>query len=104
MKREEAITELSVLWERNGEPTDGKYREALDMAISALSAEGEFIKKEDVDNAVYDYSRSCDVNYGQIMEYIDSLPAYSFPDKEKGEWIRHRSKSPKVDDSRECSV
>ena len=36
MTKDEAITELSVLWERNGEPTDGRYREALDMAIKAL--------------------------------------------------------------------
>ena len=36
MTNEEAIIELSVLWERNGEPTDGRYREALDMAIEAL--------------------------------------------------------------------
>jgi len=36
MTNEEAITELSVLWERNGSPTDGRYREALDIAIEAL--------------------------------------------------------------------
>ena len=57
MNREEAITELSVLWERNGEPTDGRYREALDMAISALSAEGEndcgeWIKDHEVEDVV----------------------------------------------------
>ena len=42
MTNEEAITELSVLWERfnNGMGwRDGQYEEALDMAIEALSAE-----------------------------------------------------------------
>ena len=36
MTNEEAIIELSVLWERNGSPTDGRYREALDIAIEVL--------------------------------------------------------------------
>ena len=49
MTREEAITELSVIWERLSHPEDcengcysfrdGDYLEALDIAIEALSAE-----------------------------------------------------------------
>jgi hypothetical protein len=32
------------------------------------------ISRQAVDDAIYDYSRSCDVNYEQIMEFIDKLP------------------------------
>lgn len=32
------------------------------------------ISRQAVEDAIYDYSRSCDVNYAQIMEYIDKLP------------------------------
>jgi hypothetical protein len=33
------------------------------------------ISRQAVDEAIYDYSRSCDVNYAQIMEYIDKIPS-----------------------------
>lgn len=33
------------------------------------------ISRQAVDDAIYDYSRACDVNYGQIMEYIDKIPS-----------------------------
>lgn len=33
------------------------------------------ISRQAVDDAIYDYSRSCDVNYEQIMEFIDKLPS-----------------------------
>jgi hypothetical protein len=33
------------------------------------------IRRQDVEDAIYDYSRSCDVNYAQIMEFIDKLPS-----------------------------
>jgi hypothetical protein len=32
------------------------------------------ISRQAVDDAIYDYSRSCDVNYQQIMEFIDKIP------------------------------
>jgi len=56
MTNEEAITELSVLWERNGSPTDGRYREALDMAIEALEHINDLNKKGFVfiSNEAYD--------------------------------------------------
>ena len=33
------------------------------------------ISRQAVDDAIYDYSRACDVDYAQIMEYIDKLPS-----------------------------
>lgn len=35
------------------------------------------ISRQAVDDAIYEYSRSCDVNYSQIMEYIDKIPSVS---------------------------
>jgi hypothetical protein len=35
---------------------------------------GDAISRQAVDDAIYDYSRSCDVNYQQIMEFIDKIP------------------------------
>ena len=51
--------------------------EAFEMAIQALSEEPceDAISRQAVDDAIYDYSRSCDVNYGQIMERIDKIPS-----------------------------
>lgn len=70
MTREEAITELSVLWERNGEPTDGRYREALDMAIKAIEQT----------NAL-DKARAEIAEYGSIwVEYI--IPGHTDHDIE----------------------
>ena len=44
---------------------------------------GDLISRQAVDDAIYDYSRSCDVNYAQIMEFIDKIPSV----ENKGEWI-----------------
>lgn len=43
----------------------------------------DLISRQAVDDAIYDYSRSCDVNYAQIIEYIDKIPSV----ENKGEWI-----------------
>ena len=61
-----------------------KMDEAVDMAIKALEHPeknviavvpcGDAISRQAVDDAIYDYSRSCDVNYQQIMEFIDKIP------------------------------
>lgn len=44
------------------------------------------ISRQAVDKAIYDYSRSCDVNYAQIMEYIDKIPPVN-PQTKTGHWI-----------------
>ena len=68
---------------------------AIKEAISALSAEGEYIKKEDAIKAIQKYGiGSFDLeNYTAeqaeryVINSLDSLPTYSFPEREKGEWI-----------------
>lgn len=70
--------------------------EALDMAISVLSIEGEYIKKEEALQALHDFWDEC-INFdGSGTELmldnegvIDSLQTYSFPNsvENKGEWI-----------------
>ena len=47
------------------------------------------IRRQDVEDAIYDYSRSCDVNYAQIMEFIDKLPSVT-PQPKMGRWIPNR--------------
>ena len=57
--------------------------------ISALSAEGEYIKKEEFKSAIHNYFIGLNHNVTEedIQAYIDALALYSFPDREKGEWI-----------------
>lgn len=55
----------------------------MDSVLSALSEnKGDLISRQAVDDAIYDYSRSCDVDYAQIMEHIDKIPSA----ENKGEW------------------
>ena len=67
--------------------------------ISALSAEGEYIKKEELLNSVIIQ----DSPYGDFeekvvtIEDIEKLPTYSFPDREKGEWIATENEEMEVD-------
>ena len=44
------------------------------------------ISRQAVDDAIYDYSRSCDVNYQQIMEFIEKIPSVT-PQQRTGRWI-----------------
>ena len=46
----------------------------------------DLISRQAVDDAIYDYSRSCDVNYAQIMEYIDKIPPVN-PQEPCGETV-----------------
>ena len=81
MNREEAIEVLST-YDMSEDNEDKEFIEAIKMAISALSAEGEYIKKEDV----LKFARN-PLNRAVVCEYIEKLPTYSLPDREKGEWI-----------------
>lgn len=47
---------------------------------------GDAISRQAVDDAIYDYSRSCNVDYSQIMEYIEKLPSVT-PQQRTGRWI-----------------
>jgi len=49
----------------------------------------DLISRQAVDEAIYDYSRSCDVNYAQIMEYIDKIPSVKPQEPRTGHWIEH---------------
>ena len=71
----------------------GRYREAVKEAIKALSSSenpntcGDAISRQAVDDAIYDYSRSCNVDYSQIMEYIEKLPSVT-PQQRTGRWMQ----------------
>ena len=100
MTREEAIKELNDHYDTTDEVwlDFPKLKEALDMAISSLSAEGEYIKKEDVIKVVQKYAvdeqdgseewRSRVNDYlCSVYQDVSDLPTYSFPDREKGEQL-----------------
>lgn len=67
-----------IVWEgvRNGTPLP-KDQEPCEDSIS----------RQAVDDAIYDYSRACDVDYAQIMVYIDKLPSVNPQEPKTGHWI-----------------
>ena len=76
------------------EPTDAvdrvtikEYLYSLGMGIKVTATD--CVKRQDVEDAIYDYSRSCDVNYAQIMEFIDKLPSVT-PQPKMGRWLIKR--------------
>lgn len=77
MTREEAKDLLDNLNGMIEDSRNSDYDTAFKMAIKALEQEPceDTISRQAVDDAIYDYSRACDVDYAQIMEYIDKLPS-----------------------------
>ena len=101
MNREEARIALgdrnNLLWGMSKEE-QRYYSEALDMAISALSAEGEYIKKEETAEYVDSYIQEINTGYGDVNSHtnrilrmvsdgIRKMDSYSFPDREKVEQL-----------------
>ena len=86
MTKEEAINMLERL--RFPDPWEPKLskgaEEALDMALSVLSSDGEYIKKEDALGCFTWQNTKEDAWFA-----IKDLPVFSFPDsaKNKGEWM-----------------
>ena len=92
MTREEAIRilkEHKIMFQHDF-GWDISTIKALDMAISVLSADGEYIKKEDTIEYLNDlFGEMYHVSFGNVLQSLDSLQTYSFPDsaENKGEWI-----------------
>lgn len=82
---------------------------ALDMAISALSAEGEYIRKEELFNKTIKrnsiWNMITNAEGKGLEEIVNDLPTYSFPDsaESKGEWIKIQSGDDKFPESIVCS-
>lgn len=104
MTREEHIDFANAL--KNNYTIDfDKLPEFCDMAISALSTDGEYIKKEETLKALHDFWDEC-INFdGSGTELmldnkgvIDDLPTYSFPEElsEDGTLTVHVSDGSKV--------
>jgi hypothetical protein len=53
------------------------------------------ISRQAVEDAMYDATRAMDLNYGQIMDYIDNLPSVT-PIEPKGHWIDITNKNKTV--------
>ena len=95
MTREKAIECLNY----QNETFFGGQSEALKMAISALSTDGEYIKKEDVIEYLNDlFGEMYQVSFSDVLQNIDSLQTYSFPDsaENKGDWIPVSERLPEM--------
>ena len=92
MTREEAIRilkEHKIMFQHDF-GWDISTIKALDMAISVLSADGEYIKKEDTIEYLNDlFGEMCHVSFDNVIQSVDSLQTYSFlgSAENKGEWI-----------------
>ena len=72
--------------DKNDLEIDELQIKALEAAISALSADGEYIKKSDILNELGDVNM--DILTDEVKEIVNGLPSYSFPDSEnKGDLI-----------------
>ncbi len=98
MTREEAIEEIkrwTPILLNSGQCTE-KTSDAQDIAISALSADGEYIKKEDAIRHFQSFEKIMkSMPLVDVKARLKDLPTYSFPDsaenkgedRPKGHWI-----------------
>ena len=96
-----AITALSVPEREKGECSkcihsaerDGEfcYECVKGNEDNFVSAEGEYIKKEDLFAKTIDKNKAwlytTNAEGKNLKEIVEDLPTYSFPEREKGEWI-----------------
>lgn len=117
MKKEEVIDWLTIMKANLNsfpEVSNAKKIEALAEAIRLLIFEeseelssseipikseiptgsDDCISRQAVEGAIYDATRAMDLNYGQIMDYIDNLPSV-IPQEPK--WILVSERLPKED-------
>lgn len=108
MTREEIIEFLEGMKKGISPWSDEVMNEICDTAISALSTEGEYIKKEDIleelegtetfyrkrfekyqdiDPQRANVARAVANVYKYLILFTSDLPTYSFPEREKGAWI-----------------
>ena len=86
----------------------GFKEELIDNAVKCicdLSDDGEYIKKED---AIAEVEELKKIHFDRVVvlnkvnDRLNALPTYSFPDREKGEWIKDEKMSI-VFDIHKCS-
>ena len=86
LEKEESVSAGGELAKVMNEVQRAKGREVI-----FVSAEGEYIKKSELVNRLEDFNKWCKDGRLQGSEFalcvIHDLPTYSFPDREKGEWI-----------------
>ena len=87
MNNEELIKSLDMCVPKNPKSDWGKWqRRVVDKAITALSTDGEYIKKEDTIEYLNDlFGEMYNVSFGNVLQSIDSLQTYPFPDLSESE-------------------
>lgn len=95
MNNEELIKSLDMCVPKNPKSDWGKWqRRVVDKAITVLSTDGEYIKKEDIIEYLNDlFGEMYQVSFSDVLQSIDSLQTYSFPDlsENKGDLISRRA-------------
>jgi hypothetical protein len=61
------------------------YKRLLENSSEIPTGSDDCISRQAVEDAMYDATRAMDLNYGQIMDYIDNLPSVT-PIRPKGYW------------------
>jgi hypothetical protein len=82
----------------NAEYKEPSSSEKLNKSETPTSSD-DCISRQAVEDAMYDATRAMDLNYGQIMDYIDNMPPAT-PIRPKGHWIKTELPSR---DAHECS-
>jgi hypothetical protein len=67
------------------------YKRLLENRSEIPTGSDDCISRQAVEDAMYDATRAMDLNYGQIMDYIDNLPSVT-PIRPKGHWIRGKER------------
>jgi hypothetical protein len=86
----------------NAEYEEPSSSEKLNKSETPTSSD-DCISRQAVEDAMYDATRAMDLNYGQIMDYIDNLPSVT-PIRPKGHWITEISAYGWDRRSYQCSV
>lgn len=68
-----------------------------------VSAEGKYIKKEDAINLYKKHQPYMATRHWEFEQELLNLPTYSFPEREKGEWIKIQSGDKDFPESIVCS-
>ena len=53
---------------------DAELYKAIENGIQLPKGHGRLVDADEIDNNIYDLTRSMDLNYGQISEVVDTAP------------------------------
>lgn len=63
----------------------GRIRKAISHSTPLQKGHGRLVDADEIDNNIYDLTRSMDLNYGQISEVVDTAPTIIEADRSEEE-------------------